>query len=724
MFLLKLDMKRTLDKTPPNILINSPIENILESPISINATILDDRQIYSLEISISDYLGNTLFYKKIYNNTHIIYTINLEPGHYILNISATNIDGLHSYATHVFAVIEKENPPTGPLIIITEPRNWSVISWENLTLSLTVIYPEPIDLYVYVNNTYITLLHGNGSLSVNIDLSNIPDGIYMLTINTSNVNVKLYIIKDVSPPILNIINPLNETIIDHSFNLIFNVSDIFLKEVYVYIDDIRLFFVRDPVERFFSININPWTYGPGRHVLTIIVSDIAEHIVSKNIVLYFNISVENIHVHVSVNTTNASHVQGILQINITCSQDLVGIIRLTNIPSEETYVAGQWSGNTSYLLDTSLYPDGTYRLSIDIIWPNGSYTNTWYTIVYIDNNAPKITIQIPWDISVYGYFVPVNYLEGYRGYYGVSNVLVTIYEPFLKEVKVNIDNQWYNITELIIRSWNLSNGFQASLIIPVSGSGSTNITFYALDALDHYSLTTITLYLDFEPPIVSGVRYIIYSKTHTINLTINAYDLSGIVETYLVINGSRYPFNLNHTLSLNLDSGIWKGYIIIEDRVGNVFNKSITLIIDNEAPFIKITYSLSNISNGYELDLTVYVRDNISGLHKVDIFINEEKILEKEYSSEKEDILTLRKILRYRQDLLIYVKAYDNLGNMGNYTYYIELEKIPEKPNTPSNITPIGPEAFTSPITIIGLIILALVILIIIYWKTKIRKTR
>jgi len=303
-------------------------------------------------------------------------------------------------------------------------------------------------------------------------------------------------------------------------------------------------------------------------------------------------------------------------------------------------------------------------------------------------------------------------------------VLVTIYEPFLKEVKVNIDNQWYNITELIIRSWNLSNGFQASLIIPVSGSGSTNITFYALDALDHYSLTTITLYLDFEPPIVSGVRYIIYSKTHTINLTINAYDLSGIVETYLIINGSRYPFNLNHTLSLNLDSGIWKGYIIIEDKVGNVFNKSITLIIDNEAPFIKITYSLSNISNGYELDLTVYVRDNISGLHKVDIFINEEKILEKEYSSEKEDILTLRKILRYRQDLLIYVKAYDNLGNMGNYTYYIELEKIPEKPNTPSSTAPIVSETFTSPITIIGLIILALVILIIIYWKTKIRKTR
>jgi len=723
LFLLKLDMKRTLDKTPPNILINSPIENILESPISINATILDDRQIYSLEISISDYLGNTLFYKKIYNNTCIIYTIDLEPGHYILNISATNIDGLHSYATHVFAVVEKENPPTKPLIIITEPKNWSVISWENLTLSLTVIYPEPIDLYVYINNTYITLLHGNNSLSIDIDLSNIPDGIYMLTINTSNVHVKLYVIKDVSPPILNIINPLNETIIDHRFNLIFSVSDIFLKEVYVYIDDIRLFFVRDPAERFFSININPWIYGPGRHVLTIIVSDIAEHIVSKNIVLYFNISVENIHVHVSVNTTNASHVQGILQINITCSQDLVGIIRLTNIPSEETYVVGQWSGNTSYLLDTSLYPDGTYRLSIDIIWPNGSYTNTWYTIVYIDNNVPELTIQIPWDISVYGYFVPVNYLEGYRGYYGVSNVLVTIYEPFLKEVKVNIDNQWYNITELIIRSWNFGNGFQASLIIPVSGSGSTNITFYALDAFGHYSLATITLYLDLEPPIVSGVRDIVYSKTRTINLTINADDLSGIVETYLVINGSRYPFNLNHTLSLNLDSGIWKGYIIIEDRVGNVFNKSITLIIDNEAPFIKITYSLFNISNGYELDLIVYVRDNISGLHRVDIFINEEKVLEKEYSSEKEDILTLRKILRYRQDLVIYVEAYDNLGNMGNYTYYIELEKTPEKPNTPSSTTPIGSETFTSPITIIGLIILALVILIIIYWKTKIRKT-
>ena len=724
LFLLKLDMGKNLDKTPPNILINSPVENILESPVSINATILDDSPIYSLEISISDHLGNTLFYKKLYNTTHIIYTINLEPGHYILNISATNIDGLHSYATRIFAVTEKENPPTEPVIIITEPSNWSVISWENLTLSLTIIYPEPIELYVYINNTYITLLHGNGSLSIDIDLSNIPDGIYMLTINTGNVHVKLYIIKDLSPPLLNIIDPLNETIIGHRFNLIFNVSDIFLKEVYVYIDDIRLFSVRDPVERFFSININPWAYGSGRHVLTIIVSDLGEHIVLKNIVLYFNVSVENTYVYISVNTTNASYVQGVLQVNITCSQDLLGIIRLINIPSEETYVIKQWSGNISYLLDTSLYPDGTYKLSIDTMWPNGSYTNTWYTIVHIDNNAPKITIQIPWDISVYGYFVPVDYLEEYKGYYGVSNVLITIYEPFLREIKVNIDNQWYNITELIIRSCNLSNGFQASLIIPVSGSGSTNIKFYALDALGHYSLTTMTLYLDLEPPIVSGVKDIIYSKTCIINLTINAYDLSGIVETYFVINGSKYPFNLNHTLSLNLDNGIWKGYIIVEDRVGNIFNKSITLVIDDEAPYIKITYSLSNVSNGYELDLIVYVGDNISGLHKVNILINKEKILEKEYSGEKEDILTFKRILRHRQELVIYVKAYDNLGNIGNYTYYIELGKTLEKPSTPSSTTSIGSEAFTYPIMIIGLIILVLAMLIIIYWKTKTRKTR
>ncbi len=724
LFLLKLDMEKNLDNTPPNIIINSPVETILESPISINATVFDDRPIYSLEISISDYLGNILFNERIYNNTHIIYTIDLEPGRYTLNISAINIDGLRNYTIHVFAVVEKENPPPEPLIIVTKPRNWSVISWENLNLSLAVIYPEPIDLYVYINNTYVTLLHGNGSLSIDIDLSNMLDGIYELIINTSNASVKLYIIKDVFPPLLNIIDPLNGTIIEHRFNLTFNVSDIFLKEVHVYIDGIRLFYVRDPVERFFSININPWTYGSGRHVLTIIASDLGEHLVSKNISLYFNVSVKNIYIHVSINTTNASYVQGILQINITCNQDLVGIIRLTNIPSEETYVAGQWSGNISYLLNTSLYPDGTYKLSIDTMLPNGSYTSTWYTIIHIDNNDPKITIQIPWDISVYGYFVPVDYLVEYRRYYGISNVLITVYEPFLKEIKVSINNQWYNITELATSSQNYSNGFQALLIIPVPNPGNNNITFYVIDALGHYSLATITLYLDLEPPIVSGVRDIIYSKTCSINLTIDAYDLSGINETYLVINGSRYPLNLNHTMVLNLDNGIWNGYIIVKDIVGNVYNKSITLIIDNEAPFIEMTYSLSNTSNGYELDLTVHVGDNISGLDKIYIFINGEKVLEREYSGEKDDVLSLRKILRQGQDLMIFAEAYDNLGNKGNYTYFIELGLTPEKSNTSLSTLPMGSEVFTSSITIITLIVSALAILVIIYWITKIRKTR
>lgn len=719
LFLLKLDTMRKLDDTPPNVLINSPTGNILRSPIVVNVTIDDDIQIYSLEVYVSDNLGNLVFHEKIYNCTYIVYTIDLRPGHYVLNVSAVNIDGLHTYATHEFAIVEEENPPTQPLIIISSPRNWSIISRNNFNLSLIVIYPEPVELYVYINDTYVSSLYGNNSLLISIDLSNKPDGIYLVTINASKVYAKLYIIKDLLPPSLYIISPSNETIIDQVFNLTFTVLDTFLDKISIYIDGIRLYHIETPNEGIFSIEINPWNYESGRHIITIIASDIAGHRISKTLVLYFNTSLKNIHVDIKVNTTNASYVLGLLEVNITCYQDLMGIIRLTNIGSQETYIVNQWSGNTSYLLDTSLYTDGVYKLSIDITSPNGSYTTIWHMIIYIDNNAPKITVQVPWDISTYRDLIPITYLNEYKEYYKILNISVTIDEPFLRDARVRVDDKWYDIRDLAIKSWNLSNGFKALLAIPISSSWDNNITFYAVDMAGHNSSIVITLYLDLDPPVVSGVEDMIYSRTGIVNLTVKAYDLAGIANAYIIVNGTKYMLTINHTLSLNLDDGIWKGYIIVEDIVGNVFNKSITIVVDNNAPSIEVEYELLNTSMGYELELSVHIEDNVSGLYRVDIFINGVKIFEKTYSSEKEDNIFFRKILEFRHDLEIIIKACDNLGNIGNYTYYIELVETKTQPNT----EPLVPKPSMIPIIVSAIVIIALATLATIYWRTKTRKT-
>ncbi len=670
LFLLKLDEWESIDNTPPQIITVSPNSTITYSPIRIEALVNDDKPIYSLEINLLSGSGDTIYYRKFYNRTSISHTIDLEIGDYVLNISATNTDGLSSYTLYTFIVIEKPSPPNiRPIIVVAEPTNWSVITDPVFSLSLAIAYPWDVDIDIYINGSFYTSLHGNGSLTECIDLSEFLDGVYVLDIIVdNNVSRKLYIIKDTKPPEITIIAPVNDSIVEHRFDLVFSVLEEFLDDVYVYVDNILIQHIDDPFEREFSIEINPWDYSLGLHTITIYAVDIAGHKGSCFITLYFNVSLENTYIYVSLKPSNTMFVEGILELRITCSQESMGIIRLVSSNGRD-YLISLWSGNSTHYIDTTMYADGIYRLSVDLLEPNGTYVTVWNRTLYIDNNAPEMTIQFPWDMSVYGYYVPRDLLIDYGDCYGVRNILLTIYDPFPDHVYVVINGETYDLEEIANRSWSIAGGLQSLITLPLPCSGWANISFHVFDVVGHSSTKNLTLYIDLDPPVVHGVPDTIYSCSGNVSLELDIVEQSGVSEAYIIINNTRYSFTRHYSLMLTLEEGIWKAYVIVIDRVGNIYNKTLHIVVDKTPPFIEITYNITYDNNGYaRIDLETQIVDSLSGIEHIAIYINGEKVHEKTLDGEHEVHLETKTHIAYGETINITATAYDKTGNKATKT--------------------------------------------------------
>ncbi len=678
-----LDTNAYRDTTPPSITIYSPGETLYGTDVTIDIAAVDNESgVYSLYATIySLSTGDTVYSRYVY--TGILRDhITLSPGYYRLFVNATNNDGVSSNRTLFIQV----NPPAiqKPYISILSPGNWSITNSTDIMLKVNIVYPRPIGVSIYVNGSFYERHFFNGTMDIPLELDGPPCAVYNITVYSNRSRATLYVIIDREPPTLVIVEPANSTRITGIFNISFVSIDRYPEETMVYIDS-------DLVKRipgangFYSFRVNPWVYGNGPHTITIISIDKAGNTVCNTTTVYFDLeSPPQLYLDIDAIPRNNSVVKGILELVVKAPEYSEITILIREARSDVERILWRGYGSPSGVIirvNTSKYIDSTYSIEVVACFAGATVSRVLHYV--FDNNPPSILLSLPWPMITYGDIVPSKYVSGPQGHRVIRGIriYVTDYTVSNTTVTVFLNSRVLDVFGPGNTSY-AGNTIAIPLEIPVDGDGLYNLTIKAVDAAGHISSVTHRLIVDLKPPTIVGLnRYIVTRGKPAIY--IKARDTgTGINTSYIVLNGTIYPIEPYVTKKLDLDEGIWIGYVIVVDKAGNIANETITIVVDRKPPAITIAPPTPHPTEGMIIRVTV--EDRVSGINTVIIDLNgDQETISVE--GQREFIKTIKV---GPGNIEIKVVAWDKAGNKAVKTdsFYIE-ENIPTTPGTATQET-------------------------------------
>jgi len=677
--LLKNDSSRSIDYTPPTIVIKDLGENsVVGDSVEINISAYDDESsVYCINVSI--YRGSELIYvERVYNDS-FQKIVDLDNGVYYLIIDAWNMDGSKASASVVFYVVKD------PVEII-EPANWSVVK---PTIDLQILSNGSYNVSIFINDTYlhdVSLTPGLNTILLNC--SGFPAGIIIvkLVMLEANYSVSLILTIDDEPPTITVNGLTNETTIHGILNISIDVYDEHFEQLIIYIDDKIVFNTSFP--GVYNVPIYTWRYGNGYHEIVILAYDQAGN-VNK---LYYRVLIMNVgepFLEIEPEPVNNTFVSGVLIFNLYGRNvSRIAVFVNGSLFYQESF--DQDVFNTTIEIDTRNWFDDTYMVVFNATGFDGTFIIKRY-IWFIDNNPPYVYMHIP----AYGWggvwrnntFVPrfhpqvrdIVFIKDFNG-----KLYFTLY--------INISDRWLDHGVLYINDstaymlydgsaipvvLNRSMGYLLDIMVP--GEGYYLLKMVVMDHAGHVSSYWLGAYFDLTPPDITlyGYGNNSFVNKHSLNISLIVHDqwsdhvVVGVniqLNNYSIPSLDSYtpiapypiiPINYNTSIPIELrEDGVYYLTFIAVDRGMNYATKLYVLTIDTTPPEINASLNTSDSC----LTISLRIHDNLSGSNNATIYLNNtlietvcEEFFEKKYVLEP-------------NTYVLKIIAIDRAGNEAVYT--------------------------------------------------------
>ncbi len=687
-----------IDETPPNITIHSPVnQSVINGELHVEAKASDPESgICCIQLQIENE-SSTI--GKLYYSSIIDEYYNLTPGEYRVNITAWNNQGLSDWKIINIYIVNNS-------ILVLAPSNYSYI---RNTLKLTIQSAAQYNMTIYINNTLIseeTVLQGINTYRFN--LSGLPDGPLILRLEFTSGNktiriIKLYVVKDSVKPLI-IVNGLdNNTIL--SGRVAFNIT---VQDKNYYLTTVKLnnTLIAEIDKSKAKIVVDTRNYRNGYYHLVINARDKAGNNSTKIFNIWINNTVAEPIVSITPTPPNNTYVEGILSFNLTLQNTIITTILVDN----ETVYVIYGERTVRIVINTSKYPDGTHRFTINATGPGGT-VKVYRYIWLIDNHPPKLLltinafrhacsapITIPWRNNT---FVPVyTIIPGVGIKYFLEK---TINGILLDKLYLNITDKFLDhavlmINNTIIAEYNESGGYYLTPTLP--GEGKYVAVLEAWDRIGHYSETRIVFYIDMTPPsltVYSPKNYTLTNNT-IIHLEFKGVDnlsptlIPGIIISKIPVDYispcallpiPNYLQVLNNSLiTVNLTlrhGGKIYLYIAVIDQAGNIAVKYIVLTIDNHPPTINATIK----TIGEKVFINAFIKDDSGEPPDTTLWINETMVKTTIRVINNTEVINETITLKPGKYLIV-IRSRDLAGNTAEYSKVI-LIKQPATP--PKNTT-------------------------------------
>ncbi|MEW5760351.1 MAG: Ig-like domain-containing protein [Candidatus Thermoplasmatota archaeon] len=515
-------------------------------------------------------------YDDIYSSDTIIVNSGGKVGYYntavIAYDNASNLaTGYGSaYIDNLRPIIIEIKKPTA-LDFICGTYTFLVYTNNRLGLkNISIIASEKIYATVYNEK--------NGYYECPIDTKQFLDGKYNFTTIGYDLSgrkidgnaLEFYI--DNNPPNIILNYPKDKEVVSGIVDINVTANDIFLSKIEYRIDSTTWY---DISVRWFTFD-----WSEGEHILEVRAIDMAWHISNVKISVIVDNTMPTI---IILEPGNNEYVSGEIEILATAWDnsdiELVGFITVLSDDEIQENWSSEWkimkydSGHYKGNLDTTALLNKRYILEV-IAFDKNWVKNIAFTVFYVDNTKPKITINSP----ISGSFLPSDVF---------LNVTVTDSPYHEYTILFNLDDgDWKNMEFSIDETW------IASLEL---SAGMHKITFKAEDLAKNVEVKKIEIYVDDLRPTIEvfdPLKEQIIFGNYTIRVV--AKDDYGIQIVMLSIEGTKYRMRYNEgyyeyiLATSSLSDGRQNITITAFDLSGKNSNLNYTLLIDNNIPTLTI----------------------------------------------------------------------------------------------------------------------------------------
>lgn len=433
--------------------------------------------------------------------------------------------------------------------------------------------------------------------------------------NTSQKSIEV-IIGDNQPPTVSFINPTNNSVVAGSVKIQVSAEDkviIFdknnkiisrspsgINKVEFYIDDNL---IGDDTVAPYEMNWNTGNYLDGEHTIKAKAIDKVGLYSEASII----VKVDNTKPNISITEPiNNSLLNGTINIKATAN-DVNGISKV------EFYVGSSPIGeddSSPYEIswDSKSVSDGVHIITAKA-YDVANNTNTASITVNIDNTGPILNITQPNNNQILKGNVPIR-IDA-QDSHGVSKVEVLIDN----QIKATLTNTPYEYV------WN-SDVYQ---------EGSHEIRARGYDSLNNISETSINVIVDRTPPSVSityPTNNAVVGGALTIKTNIN--DTYGVDKVEFYLNDVLLGTIVTSPYQIDWDTRTYtEGNYTIKvkayDKAGNTNEVSISVRVDNTAPFVNIT----NPQDGVYVKGTITIQATATsqlGVSRVEFYVDNNKI--------------------------------------------------------------------------------------------------
>lgn len=338
---------------------------------------------------------------------------------------------------------------------------------------------------------------------------------------------------------------------------------------------------------------------------------------------------------------------------------------------------GAWINLSNNIKTVSLTDEGVNTIEVTAT-DNVGNTSTKSIVVNIDKSVPNIILTAStYDWTNQNIIVSAAISDTYSG------VLIK------KWAEGNRDVSYFKTS-----GTNLDTSFVVS--------NNAIYSVYAKDNAGNEIVKTInignidkvnpTISGSFDNDWVKGTKTLTFTSNDNLSgiLSLNLYDEKGttLLKTGTINNNSG---SLTYTFTAD---GISKYKIITTDKASNSYSNDITIRIDNTAPTLTaIVPSIVNERNNISITLN-NIFDNQSGVKEAwvsestDFSSGVTKVpLSKLTTKTFNFTLSVKDTIESHFSVRpIYIRIFDNVGNLKNYTEYIQL--IPKNPDVPTITSP------------------------------------
>lgn len=470
----------------------------------------------------------------------------------------------------------------------------------NSYINETHLYVE-WNYWGYVSNFSIyengTLIDTVPRTTTSYNITDLTEGLWNITILAKNnagysAKASLYIVVDTSPPVVNILMPENNSVLNSSFTLMWNATDNWgIQKIVVILDGCKY---AEYIYGYNMTNIHEFRkVTNGSHVIEVVVYDFAYNM-NRSLI---TIEVIGITIHIvypeHLEYTNKSWVQ--------IKWVMSGSPKNISIYINGTILAYFEESITEY--NVSIPMEGIWNVTIIVydIYGNLDYDSV---VIISDFSPPLLNVISPVNMTVTNEVCVDISWESSDNFSGVDYI----------EIHVD-DNTIYILDQ-----------YCGSICIFL-GHGVHIIRVCACDRAGNTAIITIFIAVDIIPPEISPpLSDAICISSNNLNLRwIGIDDFTGVQCYYIKIDDSSWTYigNESYYYLENLSEGTHIIYIKAVDNVGNVRITTRRLIVDMTPPTI-IILSPSNGSyiNDEVLEIRWYAADKISGIQLFTLYLD------------------------------------------------------------------------------------------------------